>query len=171
MKELEKLITALYISNQNLQRFSPPMKESPVLTISESGWDPEPVWTFCSCLESNAGSPARCPSRRHGHRSDKNGVYSTSHLFLTWFQSSIASSMRACSYQPHPSAIRVVQRELSSRGNLSSERTPRKTPTDCYLRAAAWQWIQEKNALPLCWAAPIATYTKRTDSKENTTSA
>jgi hypothetical protein len=23
------------------------------------------------------------PSRRHGHRSDKNGVYSTSHLFFT----------------------------------------------------------------------------------------
>jgi hypothetical protein len=49
------------------------------------------------CRESNSGCPARSPSRRHGHRSDKNGVYPTSHLFFTWFLSLIASSMRACS--------------------------------------------------------------------------
>jgi hypothetical protein len=86
-------------------------------------------------------------------------------------ESLIPSIMRACSHQPHHSAVRVVLRDLSSRGNGSSERTPRKTPPDCYLPAAAWQRTQEKNALPLCWAAPIATYTKRTDPKENTTSA
>jgi hypothetical protein len=79
--------------------------------------------------------------------------------------------MRACSYQPHPPEIRVVLRERSSRDNGSSERTPRKTPPDCYLRAAAWQRTQQKNALLLCWAAAIVTYPKRTDSKENTTSA
>jgi hypothetical protein len=55
--------------------------------------------------------------------------------------------MRACSYQPHQPAIRVVLRELSSRGNGSSERTPRKTPTDCYLRAAAWQRTHETEAV------------------------
>jgi hypothetical protein len=26
---------------------------------------------------------------------------------------------------------------------------------------------QKKNALPLCWAVPIGTYTERTDPKEN----
>jgi hypothetical protein len=141
---------ALYKNNHNLLRFSSPMKEPPVLTVQEAGWAPEPVWTSWrrgisySCRESNPGCPARFPSRRHGHRSDTNGMHSTSYLFFSWFQSSIASSMRACSYQPHPSAIRVVQRELSPCGNLSSERSPRKTPTDCYLRAAAWQRTQEK---------------------------
>jgi hypothetical protein len=33
------------------------------------------------------------------------------------------------------------------------------------------QFLPEKNALPLCSAAPIAAYTKRTDPKENTISA
>jgi hypothetical protein len=37
------------------------------------------------CRESNPGCPARSLSRRHGHRSDKNRVYSTSHLFFTCF--------------------------------------------------------------------------------------
>jgi hypothetical protein len=32
MKELEKLIMALYKNNYNLQRFLPPEKEPPVLT-------------------------------------------------------------------------------------------------------------------------------------------
>jgi hypothetical protein len=79
--------------------------------------------------------------------------------------------MRACSYQPHPPAIRVVLRERPFRGSGSSDRTPRKTPPDCYLRAAAWQRTQEKNELPLCWAAAIVTYPKRTDPKENTSYA
>jgi hypothetical protein len=34
--------------------------------------------------------------------------------------------MRACSYQPYPFAIRVVLRERASRGNGSSERTPKE---------------------------------------------
>jgi hypothetical protein len=70
--------------------------------------------------------------------------------------------MRACSYQPHPPAIRVVLRERSSRGNGSPERTPRKTPPDCYLRAAAWQRTQKTNAPALCLAAAIVTHPKRT---------
>jgi hypothetical protein len=45
MKELEKLILALYTNNHNL-RFSPPEKEPPVLTVSESGWAPEPALTL-----------------------------------------------------------------------------------------------------------------------------
>jgi hypothetical protein len=122
MKELEKLIMVLYTNNHNMKRFLSPEKELSVLTLFEFGWAPEPVWTLwrrdtsCSCLESNPGCPARSPSRRHGHWSDKNGVYSTSHLFVTLFQSSVASFMRACSYQSHPPAIRVVLRERSSRG-------------------------------------------------------
>jgi hypothetical protein len=79
--------------------------------------------------------------------------------------------MGACSYQPYPPRIRVVLRERSSRGNGSSERTPRKTPPDCYLRAAAWQRTQEKNAPTLCWAAAIVTHPKKPDPKESTTSA
>jgi hypothetical protein len=35
--------------------------------------------------------------QRHGHKSDKNGAYSASHLFFTRFLSLIASFMRACS--------------------------------------------------------------------------
>jgi hypothetical protein len=120
MKELDKLTVALYINNHNLRRFSPAEEEPPVLTVLQSGWAPEPVWTLWRSRESNISCPARCLSRPHGHRSDKNGVYSTSHLFFTWVQSSVVSSMGACSYQPHPSAFRVVLRELSSRGNRSS---------------------------------------------------
>jgi hypothetical protein len=44
MKELEKLIMALYVykNNYNLLRFSSPVKEPPVLTA----WmGPDPVWT------------------------------------------------------------------------------------------------------------------------------
>jgi hypothetical protein len=167
---------ALYTNNHNLQRFSPPRK-SPRYSLYRSLGGPQ-NWSGRCGEEKHlapAGNPnpapARCPLRRHGHRNDKNGVYSTSYLFFTWFQSSIASSMRAWSYQPHPSAIRAIIRELFSRGNGYSERTPRKTLTDCYLRAAAWQRRQEKNALPLCWAAAIVTYPKRTDPKENTSSA
>jgi hypothetical protein len=79
--------------------------------------------------------------------------------------------MRACYYQPHSPAIRVVLREISARGNGSSERTPRKTPPEYYLRAPAWQWTRGKKALSLCWASAIVTYPKRIDPKENTTSA
>jgi hypothetical protein len=41
---------------------------------------------FYPCRESNPNCPARCPSRRHGHRTDKNGVYSTFifHLILVF---------------------------------------------------------------------------------------
>jgi hypothetical protein len=49
------------------------------------------------CRQSNPGRPARSPLRRHGHGSDKNGVYPTSHLFFTWILSLIASFMWACS--------------------------------------------------------------------------
>jgi hypothetical protein len=134
---------ALYKNNQNLLRISSPVKEAPLLTVKEAGWAPEPVWTSwrretsCPCPESNPSCPPLCPSRRHGYGSYKNWLYSTSHLFYTWFQSSIASFMRGCSYQPRPPAIRVVLRERSSLGNGSPERTPRKTPADCYLLAAA----------------------------------
>jgi hypothetical protein len=99
--------------------------------------------TALPCPESNPSCPPLCLLRCHEHSCDKNGVYSTLHLIFTWFQSSIASCMRACSYQPHPPAVRVVLREQSSHGNRSSERTSRKTPPDCYLRAAAWQCTQE----------------------------
>jgi hypothetical protein len=66
-------------------------------------WTQEPVWTLWRretswpCRESNPGRPVRSPSKRHGHRSDKNGVYSTSHLFFTWILFLISSFMRACS--------------------------------------------------------------------------
>jgi hypothetical protein len=40
MKELEKLIMALYRNNYNLQRFLPPEIEPPVLTGKEAGWAP-----------------------------------------------------------------------------------------------------------------------------------
>jgi hypothetical protein len=62
--------------------------------------------------------------------------------------------MRACSYQPHPPAIRVVLRERFSHDKGSSERTPGKTPPDCYLRANAWQRTQEKNAPPFVGLLP-----------------
>jgi hypothetical protein len=85
------------------------------------------------------------------------------HIYFSLdFSLQFASVMRACSYQPHPPAIRVVLRERFSRGNRSLERAPRKTPPDCCLRAAAWQRIQEKNALTLCWAAAIVTHPNRT---------
>jgi hypothetical protein len=71
----------------------------------------------------------------------------------------------------HPSAIRDIIRERRFRGNGPPERTPWKTPPDCYLRAATWQRTQEKNELTHCWAAAIVTDPKGTDPKENTTSA
>jgi hypothetical protein len=70
--------------------------------------------------------------------------------------------MLACSYQPHLPAIRAVLRERPSHANGSLERTLRKTPPYCYLRAAAWQRTQETNALILCWAAAIVTHPERT---------
>jgi hypothetical protein len=123
MKELEKLIMALHKNIHNLLRFSSPAKKPPVLTAQKAGWAPEPVWTLwrretsCPYPQSNPSCPPLCLSRHHGHSSDKNGVYSTSHLFFTWFQSSIASFMRACSYQPYPSAIWATQplTEMSTR--------------------------------------------------------
>jgi hypothetical protein len=61
-----------------------------------------------------------------------------------------------------PSRNWVVLRDGSSRGNGSPERSPRKTPPHCYLRAAAWQRTQEKGAPTLCWASAIVTHPKRT---------
>jgi hypothetical protein len=104
----------------------------------------------CPYRQSNLGCPARNPSRRHGHRDDKNGVYFTSHLFFTWFLSLIASFMRACSYQLNPFANRVALLEWCSRGQGPSERTPRKTPPHCYLWAAAWERNQQRNSLTHC---------------------
>jgi hypothetical protein len=52
---------------------------------------------ICPCREPNPGYPACSPSRRHGHRSDKNGVYPTSQLLFTLILSLFASFMRACS--------------------------------------------------------------------------
>jgi hypothetical protein len=147
MKELEKFIMELYKNNHNLLRYSFPVKEPPVRTVKETGLAPEPVGTLWRretswpCPESNPSCPPLSPSRRHGHSSDKNGVYSTSHLFFTWFQSSIASFMCACFYRPHPPAIRAVLRERSSRGNGTSKWTPTKATPDCYLRAVAYPFV------------------------------
>jgi hypothetical protein len=81
MKELEKLIMALYKINHNLLRFSSPMKGPSLI----AGCAPEPVltsWrreTSCPWPESNPSCTPLCPSKRHGHSSDKNGVHSTTY--------------------------------------------------------------------------------------------
>jgi hypothetical protein len=53
------------------------------------------VWTLwrretsCPCRESNPGRPASSPSRRHGHRGDKNGDYGTTASFKILSNSSM----------------------------------------------------------------------------------
>jgi hypothetical protein len=131
---------ALHKNNYNFQRFSPPRDRAP-----GTHWKRE---TSCRpCRESNPGCPARCPSRRHGHSSDKNRVYSTSHLFFTWF----LSLTHLC--VPAFNNLTLLQFELYKwtmfprRRILRTE--PRKTTPHCYLRAAAWlrtqkNWPQRK---------------------------
>jgi hypothetical protein len=83
MKELEKLIMALYKNNHNLLRLSSPVKEPPYSLYRRlggpqnwSGRRGEEIYLAPGRNPIPAVHPY-APPRRQGHSSDKNGVYST----------------------------------------------------------------------------------------------
>jgi hypothetical protein len=86
---------------------------------------PEPVWTLwrretsCPCRESNPGHPAHSPSRRHGHRSDKNGVYSTFILHLNFVFNCF---IHAC--------LLLTTSSFCNSGCISASRPDRFTPRE-----------------------------------------
>jgi hypothetical protein len=144
---------ALCKKNYNLQRFLPPAKEPPILIGREAGWAPEPVWTLwrgetsCHCRESNPGCPARIPSRHHGLWSDKNTRCIAAsrpdrftpgerapgtHFILLQFGLTCAIYCR----------FRGVFLKANNSGLppppvTASERTQKKSPPYCFIRAVA----------------------------------
>jgi hypothetical protein len=108
---------------------------------------PEPVrtlWrreTSCSCQESNPGLPARSPSRRHGHRNDKNGVYSTFIFHLISVFNCFNYACLLLTTSPFCNSD-CINRTMFPRQRIL--RTDTKEDTCPLLRAATWQRTQKK---------------------------
>jgi hypothetical protein len=125
---------ALHKNNCNLERFSPPEIEHPVLTGEEKHLAP-------------VGNPTPAVQPVARRDATDTGVIRIEctplHIYFS-LDSVFNCFIYACLLlTTNLFAIRVVLRERCSHGNVSSEGTPRKTPPDCYLRAAAWQLTQQ----------------------------
>jgi hypothetical protein len=148
----------------------------PVLTVYKARWAPRPAWTSwrretsCPCPESNPSCPPPCPSRYHGHSSDKNGVY---HFIFIYHSNSVFNCfIYACLLLPtSPSCNSCHTKRMIFHLQKVLGTGPKENTSRLLLMGRCLATDPTKERITPLLGRSHSNVHKKTDPKENTTSA